>query len=306
MSELYAKFLQNYRGGPFEQKLAYEAAKEYLNKYGDITSDGNIEVLNYLRVWSGKYEEAVDKFWCVYSFDKEDYEKAFQACGAALSRRPDDIGTALLLARAGYADATSQSPHKALNAEAARMARRAVELIESGKTPASWSPFPSRGETLGFLHYAEGVFTRETSPADAAAAFIKAAQSDSRFNRESSTYTYLAAVYETDELTKLVNEYTSAFPPGVPISDEKREQYDRTLAQVSRVQDRIIDAYARAAAIMNADPNAHAAKKDAVMKKLKVYYKARHEDSDAGLLELILGVMSKPLMLPGREYAPSP
>ncbi len=129
--KLYAKFLKNYRGGPREQKVAYKAVREYLKEYSYVTYDGAERIVNYLRAWGGKYEEAVVKFECVDGFNRKDYEKVFRACGVALSRRPDNVGAALLIVRAGYADATSRSPKRSLNADAARIARRAVELIAS-------------------------------------------------------------------------------------------------------------------------------------------------------------------------------
>ena len=276
---LYNKFRENFKGSPDQQKVAYDAGKEYLSKYGSCTEASDTQIAAYVQNWVSKYEKA----------------------DVIIAQHPDDVETVLLLARAGYANVTSPTPNKALNADAARMARRAVELIQSGKTPAKWEPFPSQDEALGFLYYAQGVFSQDTDSAAASAAFIKAAQSNSLFKKESSTYTYLANIYETTELKKLVDEYTAAFPPGNPIPDEKKPQYDQMVLQISKVQDRIIDSYARAYAILNADPKADAARKTAVLKKLTTYYKARHEDKEDGLQQYIAGVLNTPLMLPGQE-----
>ncbi len=303
---LYKKFLDNYRGTPDQQKGAADTGKEYLSKYGTCPDEGDKKITAFIQNWVTKYDKAVRDFACTDAFNKKNYAGAFQACQVIITAEPDNIDTVLLLARAGYANVTSPTPNKALNADAARMARRAVELIQSGKTPAKWDPFPSQDEALGFLYYSQGVYAQETSPADATAAFIKAAQSNSLFKNEASTYTYLANIYETNELKKLVADYMAAFPPGAPIPDEKKPQYDQMVAQISKVQDRIIDAYARAAAIMKADPKADAKTKDAVMKKLTTYYKARHEDKEDGLQEYIASVLSKPLMLPGQEPTPAP
>jgi hypothetical protein len=302
---LYKKFLDNYKGSPDQQKTAADTGKEYLSKYGTCPDEGDKKITSFIQNWVTKYDKAVRDFACTDAFNKKNYAGTFQACQAILNEQPDNIDIVLLMARAGYANVTSPTPNKALNADAARMARRAVELIESGKAPAKWDPFPSKDEALGFLYYSQGVFTQETSPADAAAAFIKAAQSNSLFKNEASTYTYLATIYETTELKKLVDQYTAAFPPGNPIPDEKKAQYDQMVAQISKVQDRIIDAYARAAFIMNNDPKADAARKKAVMAKLTAYYKARHEDKEDGLQEYIAGAMNRPLMLPGQEPTPA-
>jgi hypothetical protein len=300
---LYQKFLANYKGTPEQQKIANETGREYVNKYGTCPDEGDKKIATFIQNWNTKYEKAVRDFACTDAFIKKDYAKTFEACRVILNTEPDNVDTVLLLARAGYANMTSPAPNKTLNADAARMARRAIELIESGKAPAKWEPFPSRDEALGFLYYAQGVFTQETSPTDAAATFIKAAQSNSLFKREYSTYTYLANIYETNELKKLIDEYKATFPPGNPIPDEKKPQYDQMLLQIGKVQDRIIDAYARAASILNADPKADPNRKKAVMNQLTQYYKARHEDSDAGLQELVNNVLSRPLPIPGQEPA---
>lgn len=51
---LYQKFLDNFKGGVEEQKVAHEAAREYLRKYSDRD-----EVGSYLKKWVTKYDEAV-------------------------------------------------------------------------------------------------------------------------------------------------------------------------------------------------------------------------------------------------------
>ena len=303
---LYKKFLDNYKGTPDQQKVAADTGKEYLSKYGACTDEGDKKIAAFIQGWVGKYEVAVRNFNCTDAFNKKDYTRTFEACRVVLNAEPDNIDTVLLLARAGYANTSSATANKGLNPEALRMARRAVELIESGKNPAKWEPFPNKDEALGFLYYEQGVLAQDTDPAAATAAFIKAAQSSSSFKNESSTYTYLANIYETTELKKLVADYTTAFPPGQSIPDEKKAQYDQMFAQINKVQDRIIDAYARAAAIMNNDPKTPAAQKTAVMNALTRYYKQRHEDKTDGLNELIAGIMSKPLMLPGQEPEPTP
>ncbi|HKG12688.1 MAG TPA: hypothetical protein VKB12_05095 [Pyrinomonadaceae bacterium] len=297
----YQKFLANYKGTPDAQKIAAETGKEYLSKYGACPDESDKKITAFIQNWVTKYDAAVEEFACTDAFNKKDYSKAFQACQVILAKQPDNVEKVLLLARAGYANVTSATPNKALNADAARMARRAVELIQSGKAPTKWDPFPSQDEALGFLYYSQGVFAQETDAVAASAAFIKAAQSNSLFKNESSTYTYLATIYETNELKKLVDQYNVSFPAGAAIPDEKKPQYDQMLLQISKVQDRIIDAYARAYAILKADPKADAVRTKAVLNKLTTYYKARHEDKEDGLQELIASVLSKPIMLPGQE-----
>jgi len=301
-ADLYNKWRTNYNGSAEQQKVAYEAGKDYVSKYGA----DNDAYLNAVKKWIAKYEAATRDYDLRQSLSKKDYAKAFQIGDAWLNEQPDNLDVMLLLASAGYGNlATADAPKiKNLNPDAARVVRHAIELIESGKAPTKWELFPTRDENLSFLYYTLGLVSQETSPTDAATAFVKAAQSNGNYKKDPSTYTLLANIYETNELKKLVDEYAAAFPPNVPIPDEKKPQYDQMLAQIGRVQDRIIDAYARAAALMGNDPK-FAAPKKAVMTKLSLYYKQRHNDSDAGLNELVANVLNTPLMLPGQEPAPT-
>lgn len=302
---LYKKFLDNYKGTPEQQKTANETGKEYMGKYGTCPDESDKKIATFIQNWNTKYEKAVRDFACTDSFDKKDFAKAFEACRVILAAEPDNISTVLLLAQAGYFNATATPPstvNKALNADAARMARRAIELIESGKAPDKWDPFPSRDQAIGFLYFTLGLVTQETSPTDATAAYIKAAQTNSTFKATPSTYINLGNIYLTTEMKKLADEYTAAFPPGIPIPDEKKAQSDQMLAQITKVQDRIIDAFARAVAAMGTDPKNAASKKD-VMTRLTSYYKARNGDSasDAALMEFVNNVLSKPIPIPGQE-----
>ena len=300
-AKLYAQFLELIKGGPDQQRQASVVGKEYLSKFGTPEDD----IVKYIRNWVSKYDLAVRDFELAQSFEKKDYAKTFELGRAVLNEQPDNVGVALLLARAGYANLAAGGPNnKALNPEAIRMTRRALELIESGKAPAKWEPFTNRDEAVGFLHYTLGLVSRESSPNEAAAAFIKAAQSNSAFKTQPSTFTLLANIYETGELKRLADAYNAAFPAGQEIKEEQKPQYEQMLAQIGQVQDRIIDAYARAAAVMGNDPK-FANDKKAVMAKLTAYYKQRHNDSEDGLNELIAGVLSRPIPLPGQPVTPA-
>jgi hypothetical protein len=59
---LYKIFLDNYKGGPGQQKAAYEAGKEFIAKYGDCPDEDVRRIISYVRNWVGKYEEAV-RLW---------------------------------------------------------------------------------------------------------------------------------------------------------------------------------------------------------------------------------------------------
>ncbi len=296
---LYEKFLANYKLTGEEQKRAGGFANEYIRRYGGCADEDDEKVTRFIRKWLALYAKVVREFDCRTVAYQQQWAKAFEVCQVLVNDNPESTEWPLLLTLAGYANLTSGtnltagSHDKSLNPEAAKMARRAVELIEAGKALPNWNPFASRDEAIGFLHYAQGVFLFESAPTDAATAFFKAAQSNSSFKREATTYAYLASLYEINELPQLIAQYRKNFAP--PEAIPARSQYDATAAGINKTLDRIIDGYARALSIMNSNPQANEKLKASVMQQLTSYYKERHQDSEAGLTELIAGVLQTPL-----------
>jgi len=58
-AKLYRKFYDNYRGNVEQQKVAYEAGKEYLARYGSCPRESDKKVARYIGHWVAKYEEAL-------------------------------------------------------------------------------------------------------------------------------------------------------------------------------------------------------------------------------------------------------
>src|SRR5947208_288412 len=81
----------------------------------------------------------------------------------------------------------------------AKAARRALALVEQGKTSDVWIPVNSQQEAVPGLNYYLGFFTLESSPAEAAKYLVKVAQSNSSFSKEPSTYDFLGLAYYNSE-----------------------------------------------------------------------------------------------------------
>lgn len=290
---LYKKFLDNYKGSPEQQRAASETGKEYVSKYGACPDEADKKVATFVQNWVGKYDKAAADFAFTDAVNKNPAE-AFRLGREKTSKNPDDLKTYLQLIVAGLKNA--QTGNKSLNGDTLNAARRALALVEQGKTSDMWAPYPSQQEAAPGLNYHIGFFTLESAPAEAAKHLLKAAQSNSSYSKEPSTYDFLALAYFNSEYKTLAAEYKSKYE-GQPESPESVALFNR----INAVTDRIIDAAARAVALTPAGNAARAAR----MTTLERFYKPRHNDSTTGMNELVAGVLSKPLMLPGMEPTPT-
>jgi len=174
-------------------------------------------------------------------------------------------------------------------AEALANARKAIQVIESGRAPSEWTPYKGKDDTLAHLYYAIASLNLKTAPDQSIDALLKAAQFNSELKQSASTYFYLAYAYETGPYRTLSTAFQANYA-GKPETPESKAALDK----LNVVIDRLIDAYARAVAAAGSDPKTQQAKA-AWMASLTNYYKFRHDGSDAGLTELINTALSKPL-----------
>jgi hypothetical protein len=288
----YKKFTDNFKGTPDAQKVAYEAGKDYLGKYGPCPDTGDVTIANYIKGWIAKYEKAVVEFNCTKAIN-DTPASAFTACQPWVAANPDNLKIQLQLVTAGLKNV--QAKNKSTNADAARAARRALELVEKGGTSDPWLPFTSQPEAVPGLNYYIGFFTLENSPGEAATHLLKAAQSTSSFSKEPSTYDFLALAYFNNEFKPLAAEYKAKYE-----GKEASPESEALLNKINAITHRIVDAYARAVALSPAGPA-----KDDRRGKLATFYKQLHDGSEAGMNELVAGILAKPIMLPGKEPAPA-
>ena len=58
----YETFLGNFKGNPEQQKVAYEAGKDYFARYQNCPKESDKNIVAYIRKWLDKYEAAVEEF----------------------------------------------------------------------------------------------------------------------------------------------------------------------------------------------------------------------------------------------------
>ena len=263
---------------------AYQAAKKYLG-----CSQGEDQYTAYLKKWVAEYEKEVRKLQMgAMLYNEKKYAEALTLGKEIVATEPENLRVIIDLGYGSYLAAATLK-NESFNNDALTYARRAIQLIESGKTPAKWEPFKGKVDTLAYLYDVVGRLSLKDSPEAALSSFIKKAQFETELKKDPWTYYFIAAAYENGPYAKLSADYKTRF-------EGKDETPDSKLAleNINQVIDRMVDAYARAVALAGTDAKYQAPKKE-WMEGLSTWYKYRHNQSDAGLTELIAAVLNKPL-----------
>ncbi|HEY2963815.1 MAG TPA: hypothetical protein VGJ37_15455, partial [Pyrinomonadaceae bacterium] len=203
---LYQEFLK-YRKD--DQPKAFDAAKKYLAcpAPADVTQDQQ-KIIDYLKKWSTAYEEGMKSV----DFDKvlwtdKNYPEAFKRGGDILAKEPENLKVLVALGTNGYLVASNQQ----LTAEALDRARKALQLIEGGKSLENWAPLAGKDAAVAYLNFTIGTLTLEKDPANALKNLIKAAQFETPLKKSPFTYAYIAAAYETGPYAKQSGEYKTVY-----------------------------------------------------------------------------------------------
>ena len=277
---IYQRFLDNHKNNPV---VAYQAARDYLTKY---TKDKD-EYTDYLNKWVTAYERDERKLNLPGLINEKKFDEAYKTGAKILADEPDYLRAQIDLGYAGYLAASAKN--ETHNAEALSYATKAIQAIEGGKVPSEWAPFKGKDDTLAYLNYAVGFLTLKTDPARSIDSLLKAATYQSDIKKTPSTYYFLAVAYEAGPYKTLSTAYQTEFAgkPETPASKA-------ALEKLNVVMDRIIDSYARAIATSGTDPKTEQSRKE-WLTQMSNYYKFRNNNSDAGMTELINGVLAKPL-----------
>jgi hypothetical protein len=280
--QLFAQFTEYKRSlNPEEHRLAYPAAKDYLRKFGGEDDSNAREVRKFVT----DYERVVYNVDVFTAYNAKNYAKAFELGRPHLKTDPDDFFVLATLTEAGYENALAGNA--AFNEETVGYARRAIKLLEAGKL-AKADPFKSMDIARGFLNSTLGWFTKDQAPVEAAAAFSKALQSDALYRIDAAIYHRMGVAIIKGEFAQLSAEYNEKYGAKQGSAEQRA-----MLGRVLKTAERAIDAYARAVALSTKPEQQEARTK--ILAQLTGLYKNFHNNSDAGLEELIATVLSKPL-----------
>jgi len=280
-TEIYRKYYEGAKGGAEQQKVAYDIAREYLKKYG---SDSD-QYVTAVRKWVAKYEAATRLFDLNQAFNAKDYAKAFTVGRQILDQEPENFPILLQLVHAGALNA--RAGNKSLNTETIALARKSLQLVDSNKV-ANPAPMASIDDARGFLSFSLASLLQETSPVEASAAFLRAIKEGGSYKSDPTTYYLLGATIYNTEYEPLAAEYGAKYA-GKDETPESKAMLER----VNAIANRAIDAMARAVALATKPEQKELKAK--VLAQLTDIYKDFHNNSDAGLNELVATVLSKPL-----------
>jgi tetratricopeptide (TPR) repeat protein len=302
--ELYLKFHTKFEEARREKssnpasaknayKEAYQIAKEYLQKF----PNDNDDIANYLRKIVTNYEEELVRLqkeeqksqrkqrFLDLLYKDQQYTEAFSLGKEILREEPDDLTTLVNLANVAH---LAPSQNGSLRPDAINFIKRSIQMIEAGKTFEPGIPFPEKEKRLGRLYMSLGMLISDTNPREALDYLYKAAQNEET-RKMPVLYEQIAAAYYAGDYKRLSDDYNARF-----LNKPETEESKAALAQLNKVIDLIIDAYARAMSYSSGDPKLEQSREN-WMQQLTAFYKFRHDNSDAGLKDLIANITAKPL-----------
>ncbi|MFN2578280.1 MAG: hypothetical protein ABR607_11385 [Pyrinomonadaceae bacterium] len=276
----YGTFYNNYKGDAPQQKVAYDAAKMYLDT---CPADPNDKQAAFMKKFVDLVDESHKKASTGKDFEKavadKKYAEQMRLGKELLATDADNVDINSILGIAGLADAS-------LLNDSAQYARKAIQLIESGKSLKTYQ----KDQALAYLNWTIGKSQITSSPADAISSLLKAANVNSDVKKSPQLYLDLNAAYENGPRAKLSEQYKSVVGP----NGTETEQSKVVLENLNQVIDRQIDALARATALAS-----NANDKKAAMDELAALYKYRNKGaSDANVTELVASVLTRPIPEP--------
>ena len=269
-SATYQKWYDNRKD---HQDVADQAAQEYLTTCPNDDSAYATAIKKFHDAYKALTAGMEIKKQFDEAFKQKKYADQIRLGKQIVASEPDNVVAYIIMGVAGLGD-PSVLP------DSAQFAKKAIELIETGKP---FAPYESKDKALAALNYVEAKSLLKSTPGDAIPYLLKAARYESDLKKSPLLYLDLAAAYNDGPRAKQSEAYKQYLDK--PESPESK----LALANINQIIDRQIDALARAAALA-----ANPADKKNVMDVLTETYKDRNK-SETGLPELVATVLSKPL-----------
>jgi len=273
----YGTFFANYKLDADKQKIAYDAAKKYIDSCPDDPGDAQRKYMKkFVDLVDANRQKAERLKNYNESLKNKNYADELKYGKEILAKDdPENADVTTVVGVAGLGDAK-------LLSESATYAAKAIQLIGAGKPVTVYT----HDQALAYLNWTLAKTKLTSAPADAINDLLKVVKLDTELKKNPQLYLELAAAYEAGPRAKYSKDYQDSLTP------EKTEtpQSKVILENLNRVIDNQIDAMARAAALAPADSKA------SIVAEVSKLYKYRNKDAtDAKVNELVASVLSKPI-----------
>lgn len=267
---------------PEDIAKAYQLGKEYVERFGKDKDATTTKIKTFV---TGTRENMF--------FDAANAKRNAEAIALGkeiMAEQPENIDVLLDLAMTGYTASTTGND-KTYADDSIAWARKALQMIEAGKLPKSFSPFKDQAEATGFMYFIDGHLSIARDIKGAVGNVYKAVQFESPIKNSSMPY-YLLSFYYENLYAKMSGELKTKVD-GKTLSDA---DFKTESAKVDKVVEAMMDAYARTCKRAEAEKNPNLAQwKD----RLTQVYKFKNK-TEAGLPEFITYINTMPLPDPGK------
>jgi hypothetical protein len=316
---LYQKFTDNWNKPDVEsRKIALNAAKEYVEKYGGNEADK--EQVDYLKAWIPKTEDWIVKQGTLAMYNRFDnayksknWDEVYAAGKDILAKEPDNLDVILTLGSIGF-DQSIKKNYK-YNDDTLRYAKLAMQKINSGTTSKNWGLFDYKYENkdnaLGWMNFNIGYITyyAQGNKKEALPYLYAASQANGETKSRPDAFEPVGAYYFedvkklADEVQKMIKEQTDM---PATATDEERAKKDAEIkakiAILNGTTERAMDAYSRAYTLAKANPKTKPYA-DGLYKQLQALYNVRFQKTD-GLDTYISSTVAKPMPDPTSAITP--
>jgi hypothetical protein len=322
---LYEKVRLNYAGKTWqERQIAVDAGEEYLKTYGSCEwAKDQVTYLNsYIpgaKKWIAEQKrlEELGKLYArfdpavkggnwdeVYTVGKQIL--ALNPEGVNSTTVPDGLNQILVMGSIGL-DETLKTPRiTKYNDDTLKYARMAIDKIQAGKVSKNFGydkfAYLSKDNALGWMNYTIGAITYfgQSNKKDAMPYLYKAIQGNSDTKKLPQVYGIVGDYYfeEVKRLGEEIRVKTQA--AGNKDTDETKG----LIAQLKGYAERAIDAYARAASLVDIVKNPKSKPyKDSLQSQVETLYQLRFQKLD-GLKDFVSMQVAKPVPDPTSVPAP--
>ncbi len=330
----YKEFTDNYKKEvSAEFKIALNAAKEYVEKYGNCPDDtpqityfkGYIPDGEKRLVALVKYEEnqrlkeTTDPLYARFNagLKAKNWDEVYASGKELLTIETDPtnlLDLTIVMGQIGLDEMTEKKNNK-YNADTVQFAQSAIQKIEGGTPSKNYGvavpgsnytflskKFPdTKANALGWLNYIIGYikFNGDKNEKDALPYLYKATQYNSGAKELPNIYQGIGS-YFFKELEKLEEKRVAALKANNGVENDEAKA---TYALQKGYAERAFDGYAKAYNLVPADPK-QKAYKDSLYETLKNIYLFRNNGKAEGLDPAIVSAKGKQLVNPTTEVTP--